>query len=127
MAATRMAATRRDLGKPIVNAPVASDPPRLNGIVGASNPEIVVQGFVPVFGDVGSSWLNRAQFVGAARHEHTGFSVPLPMEAKSGMRHWVGRRPKVGMVPAFAAIERYLDAADSAATRPRQAGDFVKP
>ena len=31
--------TRRSLGKPIVNAPVARDPPRLNGIVGASNPD----------------------------------------------------------------------------------------
>src|ERR1700730_12844588 len=112
----RIVATRRSLGKPIGNAPVARNLPRLNGIVGALNPQLVVQGLVPVFGDVGSRWLNRAQFVRAARHEHTLFSVPLPVEAKPGMSHGIGRRPQVGVLPAPAAVEGYLDAADGART-----------
>src|SRR4051812_35277481 len=99
-----MVVARRSLGKPIVNAPVARDPPGLSGIVGASNPELVVQGLVPVLGDIGSRRLNGAQFIRAARHEHMLFSVPVPVEAKSGMRHSIGRRAKVGILPALAAV-----------------------
>src|ERR1700684_3085165 len=86
----RNAGTRRNLGKPIVNAPVARDRPRLNGIVGPSNPDSF-NGFVPVFRHVGPRRLNRAQFVRAARHQRTLFSVPPPVVAESSVRHWIGR------------------------------------
>src|SRR5690349_15836463 len=109
-----MAVTRRSLGKPIVNAPVGCNAPRLNGIVGASNLELPVQGFVPILRDLGSRRLHCPDFVRAARHQHTLFPVPVPMEAKSSMRHSIGGRPKISILPTLATIGRYLDAADSA-------------
>src|SRR5438477_345792 len=79
--------TMRSLGKPIVNAPVACNLPWLNAIVGPLNTDFI-QGFIPVLRDIGSRWLNRAQFVSAARHQRALFSIPLPVVTKSGMRHW---------------------------------------
>src|SRR5271169_1625130 len=105
-----IAVTRKSLGKPIVNAPVAGDPPRLNGIFGPSNSDFF-KGFVPVFRDVGPRGLNRAQFVRAARHQRTLFSVPLPVVAKSRVRHWIRWCSKVGILPAQTAVGGYLHTA----------------
>src|SRR5215472_11886637 len=115
----------KSLGKAIANAPVAGDLPRLNGVVGPSDPDLV-HGFVPVFRDVGSGWLNGSQFVSAARHQHALFSVPVPVVAKSSMRHWIGRRPKFGILPALSTVGGYFYAAYGASTGPRQAADFVE-
>src|ERR1700686_1333511 len=108
--------TRRSLRQPIVNAPIAGHPPRLNTVVRALDPESLVQGLIPVFGDLSPRRLNRAQLVRAARHEHILFSVPVPVEAEPGMRHWIGWRPKLGVLPALAAVGGYLNPANSAPT-----------
>src|SRR5438093_410936 len=71
----RIATSGRTLRKRIVHTPIARDLPRLNGIVRARDPEFVVQRLVPVFGGLGSRRLKRTQFVCAARHEHTLFSI----------------------------------------------------
>src|SRR5450759_3139742 len=103
----RIITSRRTLSKPIVNAPLTGHSPRLHGIVVAGHTKIVF-GQVKEFGDLGPGRLNRAQFVRAARLEHTLFSVPIPVEAKAGMGHWMCRPPNLGVLPAPAAVGGYL-------------------
>jgi len=96
-----MVVARRSLGKPIVNAPAGGNAPWLNGIVGASNLELAVQGFASIFGDVGPRWLNRAQFICAARHKHAFFPEETYLR-HSAIDHYrpskriLARRPDIG-------------------------------
>src|SRR5215472_7662084 len=99
----KAAVKRRTLCEAILNTPVAGDFPGLNCIIGASNPSFF-RWFVPVFRDFGAGWLNRPQFICAARHEHTFFSVPLPVKSKSGVRHFVSRCAELCIFPTLAAI-----------------------
>src|SRR5690242_7804568 len=98
-----MAVTRRSLGKPIVNAPICRNAPRLNGIVGASNLDLAIQGFILILRVLVPHWLHHSHFIRAARHQHALFPVPIPMEAESSMRHPIGGRPKVSILPTLAA------------------------
>src|SRR5512142_86340 len=112
-------ATRgRSLGETIVNAPIAGHSPRLNRIVSPRDAEVAVQGLVEVFGGFGSGRLHRAQLVRAARLEFAFFSVPLPLQAKARMCHRIGRRPKLGVLPAVASVGGYFHLANRAGAGP---------
>src|SRR5215831_7681324 len=74
----------RSLSNRIVNAPIARDPPRLNGIVVAWS---IALPYVEELGDLGSRRLNLAQFVRAAREDFSFSSIPVPVESELGMRH----------------------------------------
>src|SRR5688500_1186824 len=89
----------RTLSEPIVHAPIAGDPPRLNAVVQPRHSEGRIDRHVPEPGDLGSRRLNLAQFVGAARKELGLFSVPVPLIAEPGMRHAMGRSLDLGVVP----------------------------
>src|SRR5207247_10918706 len=78
---------RRVLSVPIEHAPIAGDPPRLNGVVEPRHAECGIERFVPVLGDLCSRRLNLTQFVRAARLELGLLSVPIPHIAEPGMRH----------------------------------------
>src|SRR5688572_7338670 len=94
----------RTLSMLIVHAPIAGDPPRLNGVVQPRHSVRGIQGHVPELGDLGSRRLNLAQFVGASRKQLGLFSVPIPLIAEPGMRHAIGRPLYLGVLPAPAAV-----------------------
>src|SRR5450759_774386 len=121
----RIITSRRTLSKPIVNAPLTGHSPRLHGIVVAGHTKIVF-GQVKEFGDLGSCRLNRAQFVRAARLEHTLFSVPIPVEAEPRMGHPICRSLNFGVLPTLATVGGYLNPADGSTTGPSQSADFVE-
>src|SRR5215472_12263549 len=102
-----------NLGQTICNTPVAGYLPGLNAVIASLNPDFVLL-LAPILRAFGARRLNRAQLIRAARHQHALFPVPVPVIAEAGMRHWVCRRPKFGIPPAPAAVERYLHAADGA-------------
>src|SRR5512135_715302 len=120
-----MVTSGRRLGESIVNAPIAGHLPRLNRIVGSRDAEIGIQGLVEVFGGFRPGWLKRAQFVGTARQELAFSPIPLPVQAKPRMRHWICRGPKFGVLPALAAVGGYLHLANRAGAGPGQAADLV--
>src|SRR3954470_12377239 len=115
------------LCKPIAHAPVAADSPGLNRIVGARGAVVRVERLVEVFRDFGRGRLTRAELIGAARHQHGLTAVPVPMQAKPRMGHWVGGRSKLGGFPPLSGVGGDLDVANRAAARPRQARDLIKP
>src|SRR5215469_13791343 len=121
----KIAGTSKSLGKRIVNAPVAGDAPWLNTVVGAANAGLIRR-VVPIFRDFGSCGLNRAELVGAARHQHTLFSVPFPVEAETSMRHSMRRCAKLRILPARAAIGGHFHASHRTCAGPCQTADFVE-
>jgi len=106
---------------------IAGDSPRKNAVVGARYLGRVIEGFIPVFADVGSRRLNGAQLVGAAGHEDALLPVPFPIKAKPGMRHGIRRRPEFRGLPGLSAVGGYLHTSNSASARPCQTRDLVEP
>src|SRR5579862_5650489 len=121
----RTAVTSKDLYETIVNAPVAGDSPGLYGIVGASNPDFF-NGFVPIFRDIGSRRLHRAQFVDAARHQRALLAVPLPVVAEPCKRHGKRGRSELGVLPARAVVRGDFHSFNGTRAGPREARDFVE-
>ena len=121
----KIAGTSRILGKPIMNAPVTGDPPRLNAVVGATNPGLVRR-IIPIFRDFGSCRLNSAKFVCASRHQHALFSIPFPVEAETGMRHSIRRCAKLGVLPTRPAVGGHFHTSDRAGAGPSQTADLVE-
>src|SRR5262245_45838695 len=117
----------RSLSNRIVNAPIARDLPRLNGIVVAWHVERVIRRHVEELGDLGSRRLNLAEFIGAPR-EQLGFtSIAIPAVDKFGVRHAIGRPPDLGVLPVSAAGGGHFDLANGAPTGPGQATNLVVP
>src|SRR6186997_2969157 len=83
---------RRTLSIPIVDAPIAGNPPRLNGVVQPRHAVLGCQLRVPVLGDLGSRRLDLTDFVRAARKQFGLLSVPIPLMGESRVRHAL-RRP----------------------------------
>ena len=52
--------------------------------------------------------LHLAQFVRAARQQRALFPVPPPVEAKAGMRHAIGGRPQLSVLPFLSAVGGYF-------------------
>src|SRR5262249_22626396 len=116
----------RTLSDRIVNAPIARDSPRLNGIVVAWHVERPIRRRVEELGDLGSCRLHLAQFVRAARKDLGFSSIPIPVESELGMRHAIGRPVNLGIFPALAAVGGDLHLANSPATGPGQAANLVE-
>src|SRR4249920_1826295 len=68
----------RTLREPIGHAPVLRDPPRLNAVVQSRHAECLIEGLVPVLGDLFTRRLNLTDLVDAARQELRLVSVPIP-------------------------------------------------
>src|SRR5262249_24148702 len=69
----------RSLSNRIVNAPIARDLPRLNGIVVAWHVERRIRRRVEVLGHLRSRRLNLTYFIGAPREELGFSSIPIPV------------------------------------------------
>src|ERR1043166_6454473 len=93
----------RSLREAIQHAPVARHLPRLHGVVVAADARSLGR-VVPVPPDFGSRRLHGAEFIGAARHEHTLGAVPVPVEPEARVRHSIGGRRDLRVVPALAAV-----------------------
>src|SRR5204863_191887 len=88
---------------------------------------IAVQRLVKVLGGFGSGWLNRAQFVRAARQEFAFLSVPIPLQGKPRMCHGICRRPKLGIFPALAAVGGYFHLANRTSAGTSQDAPLCTP
>src|SRR5262245_53917269 len=110
----------------IGHAPVARDPPRLNGVVQTWHAEGGIQGLVPVLGDLCPRRLCLAQFIRTARHELRLFSVPVPLVAETSVGHTLWRPFDLSVVPVLPAVGGHLDPLDGAASGPGQATDLVE-
>src|SRR5438045_239746 len=117
--------SRTMLREPIGDAPIARDFPRLNRVVVAAHARSVWR-IAPVLRDFSTCRLNGAEFVGAARHQHTLSAIPLPVKAEPRVRHGIRRRSKLGVLPTLAAVGRHLDLANRAPAGPGEAADFVE-
>ena len=73
--------------------------PTFHGCTLLSAPRIrtLSSGSFQIFRNVRARRLDRAKFVGAARHQHALFTVPVPVEPESCMRHRIRGRPKLGI------------------------------
>src|SRR5207247_10683563 len=115
----------RTLSIPIGHAPVAGDPPGLNGVVQSRHGERGIQGLVPVLGDLCARRLNLAQFVRAARKELGLLPVPIPLIAETGMGHALWGSLELSVVPVVAGVRGQLPLLDCAATGPGQTAALV--
>src|SRR4030095_3938756 len=113
----------RNLCVPILHAPIAGDPPRLNRVV---QPGHLAQRHVEELGDLGSRRLHLSEFVRAARKQHGLFSIPVPGTAEPGRRHPLGRSLELGVHPVLAVVGGDLHLANRSAPRPGQAADLVE-
>src|SRR5260221_12341192 len=117
---------RKILRVPIGHAPVLGDPPGLNAIVQPRHAECLIEGLVPVLGDLCARRLNLTDLVRAARLELRLVSVPIPLIGETGMGHTLWHSLELGLVPFLAAVGRHFHLLDSAATGPGQAADPVE-
>src|SRR5262249_46417282 len=119
--------TERTLSNRIVNASIARDPPRLNGIVVAWHVErVIVLRHVEELGDLRSRRLNLTDFVCAPRKDLGFGAVPIPVVGEFGVRHAIGRSPNLGGFPVLASVSGYFHLANGAPTGPSQAPYLVE-
>src|SRR5215471_6301481 len=116
----------RTLSKPIGDAPVFGDLPRLNRIVQSRHTECGIEGLVPVFRDLCSRRLNLTNFVRAARLNLGLLAVPIPRVTEPAMRHALRGPLDLGNVPAPATVGGHFHLLDGSATGPGQAANLVE-
>src|SRR5687767_1117945 len=119
--------SRKTLSVPIAHAPIATDPPWLNGVVEPGHAERAIERPVPILGDLRARRLDLADLVGAAREDLGLVSVPVPRKRESRVRHALRGSLNLRGAPARAAVGRDFDFSDGSAARPREASDLVEP
>src|SRR5215831_17723579 len=116
-------ATGRTLREAIGHAPILRDLPWLHRVVEPRHAESLIEGLVPVLGDLLARRLRLAELVDAARHDLGFVAVPVPRVDETAERHPLRRAIEFGLVPFLAAIRRHLDLLDGAAAGPGEAAD----
>src|SRR5689334_14094277 len=116
----------RTLREAIAHAPVLRDPPWLHRVVQPRHAERLIEGLVPVLGDLLARRLRLADLVDAARHDFGLVAVPLPRVGEQAMGHPLRRSLELRQVPFLAAVGGDLYLLDGAAAGPGQATDFVE-
>src|SRR5207244_11634303 len=116
----------RTLRVAIGHAPVLRDPPRLHRVVQPRHTERLIEGLVPVLGDLLARRLRLADLVDAARHDLGLVAVPLPRVGEQAKGHPLRCSLELRLVPFLAAVGGDLYLLDGAAAGPGQATDFVE-
>src|SRR5258708_28702666 len=119
-------ATGRTLREAIGPAPILRDLPWLHRVVEPRHAERLIEGLVPVLGDLLARRLRLADLVDAARHDLGLVAVPLPPVGEQAMGHPLRRSLELRLVPFLAAVCGDLYLLDGAAAGPGQATDFVE-
>src|SRR5215472_5191125 len=88
---------------------------------------VIVRRHIKHFGDLGSSWLNLPEFVDTTGHQHTRLSVPLPVQTKTGVRHFVYLAPNLSVLPGASAIGGNLHLTNGSSAGPRQTRNLIGP
>src|SRR5207248_8302685 len=86
----------------------------------------LIEGLVPVLGDLLARRLRLADLVDAARHDLRLVAVPLPRVGEQAMGHPLRRSLELRLGPFLAAVGGDLYLLDGAAAGPGQATDCVE-
>src|SRR5499427_754513 len=97
-------ATGRTLGEAIGHAPILRDFPWLHRVVEPRHAESLIEGLVPVLGDLLARRLRLADLVDAARHDLGFVAVPLPPVGKQAMGHPLTCSLELRLIPFLAAV-----------------------
>src|SRR5499427_1950643 len=116
----------RTLREAIGHPPVLRDPPWLHRVVQPRHAECLIEGLVPVLGDLLARRLRLADLVDAARHDLGLVAVPLPRVGEQAKGHPLRRSLELRLVPFLAAVGGDLYLLDGAAAGPGQATDFIE-
>src|SRR3954468_9215033 len=98
----------RTLREAIGHAPVLPDPPWLHRVVQSRHAERLIEGLVPVLGDLLARRLRLADLVDAAGHDLGLVAVPIPLIDEAGMGHPLRRALEQSLVPFLAAVGRHF-------------------
>src|SRR5437879_8273412 len=105
-----------------MDAPIAGHSPRLDHVVRALHAVrlVIIRRLMKVLRELAASRLHLAEFVRAARLQHTFLAVPLPVQPKAGVGLRMYLSAKLGLFPRLPAIHGYFYFAHLAAARPCQ-------
>src|SRR5215468_9577055 len=119
-------ATGRTLREAIGHASILRDLPWLHRVIEPRHGERLIEGLVPVPGDLLARRLGLANLVDAARHDLGLVAVPIPRVSEQAKGHPLRRSLELRLVPFLAAVGGDLYLLDGDAAGPGQATDFVE-